>query len=662
MLSVHPTPPRLSTGGPALPTSVPARYHEPHPRGHAAATVSTERVFCWWDYLCFGLLTVVTWAALAWVLPPWVRHADWHHQPVLLGLLSALLGYHLACQQFRWFLLPLMRRPTPRPPRTGWSVAVATTFVPGAEPLEMLEDTVQALVAMAYPHDTWVLDEGDDAHVKALCTRLGARHFSRKPFAYYQTREGPFQARSKHGNYNAWLNAHGLADYDILVNFDPDHVPEPTFLDEVLGYFDDPRVGYVQAAQAYYNERASFIARGAAEETYAYYSSTQMASYALGLPIVTGCHTAHRVAALNEVGGFAAHDADDLLVTYHYRAAGWQGVYVPKVLARGLTPVDWAGYLAQQRRWARSVLDIKFKRYPRLAGRLSPAACLLGGLHGLYYLQGLTAGVGVGLLAYLLASGQAPQLFTDGTLWRWLGLYAVLQAVDGYRQRFFLDRRREWGFHWRASLLQWVKWPYVGLALLEVLLGRRHGYAITPKVRTARTSHPVARAHLPVVGLLGLAWLTGVGGGDTIPAALHLWTAAIVAGTLALVWTERWAFPAPYDPMLRACGPATGGMNRPMDSGARLAAQARTIALARQFPALRTAPGGSPWDPEALDASAASGMPGSGARWAAVFILTPWNPAEAWRAGRFDAFEAVAAWDRDHCQVFLTWAHDPWWP
>ena len=148
----------------------------------------------------------------------------------------------------------------------------------------MLEVTVQALVAMAYPHDTWVLDEGDDARVHALCTRLGARHFSRKSLPHYQTAEGRFQARSKHGNYNAWLAEHGFAHYDVIVNVDPDHVPAPTFLHEVLGYFADPKIGYVQVPQAYYNQEASFVARGAAEETYAYYSVTQMASYGAGLP------------------------------------------------------------------------------------------------------------------------------------------------------------------------------------------------------------------------------------------------------------------------------------------------------------------------------------------------------------------------------------------
>jgi cellulose synthase/poly-beta-1,6-N-acetylglucosamine synthase-like glycosyltransferase len=95
------------------------------------------------------------------------------------------------------------------------------------------------------------------------------------------------------------------------------------------------------------------------------------------------------MTALQQVGGFAPHDADDLLITVWYRAAGWQGVYVPTILARGLTPVDWTGYLTQQRRWARSVLDIKFRVYPDLAGRLPHREQVLACLHGLYYLRGL---------------------------------------------------------------------------------------------------------------------------------------------------------------------------------------------------------------------------------------------------------------------------------
>ena len=41
----------------------------------------------------------------------------------------------------------------------------------------MLEGTVKALIGLDYPHDTWVLDEGDDEKVKALCLKIGSQPF-----------------------------------------------------------------------------------------------------------------------------------------------------------------------------------------------------------------------------------------------------------------------------------------------------------------------------------------------------------------------------------------------------------------------------------------------------------------------------------------------------
>ena len=321
-----------------------------------------RRVFRWWDYPLFVLLTGANLAAFAYFLEyclrPETRANAWALTALAAPFLASAVLY-----EGRWLSLPLMRHPQQVPIGEGRRVGVATTFVPGLEPIEMLEETVAALVALDYPHDTWVLDEGDDGQVGDLCRRLGARHFSRKHLPQYQQPTGPYEARTKHGNYNAWLAEVGFERYDLIAAFDPDHIPERDFLARVVGYFDDPGIGYVQTAQVYYNQNASFIARGAAEETYAYYSSVQASSYALGYPIVTGCHNTHRATALREVGGFAAHEADDLLITLLYRAHGWRGVYVPERLAVGITPVDWTGYLNQQRRWARSVLDVKFRLY-----------------------------------------------------------------------------------------------------------------------------------------------------------------------------------------------------------------------------------------------------------------------------------------------------------
>ena len=519
---------------------------------HTSPTIRNQWLFRWWDYACFILLTALNLTALTWFMIFWCTAGEWRQYPVLLGLMTVLLVYHVSVFQYRWGMLLWMRRPQPRRARQGWTVGVATTFVPGVESLDMLEETVKALVALTYPHDTWVLDEGDDGQVKALCRRLGARHFSRHQRRDYQAATGRFQSGSKHGNYNAWLDACGFASYELIASFDPDHVPAPEFLEQVLGYFDDPTIGYVQAAQAYYNQEASFIARGAAEETYAYYSITQMANYALGLPIVTGCHNTHRVTALQQVGGFAPHDADDLLITLFYRAAGWKGVYLPTILARGLTPVDWAGYLTQQRRWARSVLDIKFRLYPTLAGRLPLRERLLGVLHGLYYVRGLTTGGLVGLLAGMLATGLVPPVVTSRLPVRLLVLYAVFHATGFYHQRFFIGGWAERGLHWRAGLLQLAKWPYVLVALAEVLLGHQHPYQTTRKVRPTARRWLVVRAHLPIALLLLLAWGIGWMRGPPLPVLLHVCAAGVVLASLALITTEWWSSPPPYDPQLRA--------------------------------------------------------------------------------------------------------------
>jgi cellulose synthase/poly-beta-1,6-N-acetylglucosamine synthase-like glycosyltransferase len=513
---------------------------------NADVQVETERVFLGWDYLVFALLTCLSLAAIVHFFSYLLFLDGWLTYPLTFSVVTLLVAAVLASAQLRWLMLPLMTRPRPMPASSRWKVGVATTFVPAAEPLEMLEETVQALVAMETPHDTWVLDEGDDPRVKAMCQRLGARHFSRKGVPEYQSESGAFQSRTKHGNYNAWLREIGFDRYEIVAAFDPDHVPERAFLTRVLGYFADRKIGYVQAAQAYYNQEASFIARGAAEETYAYYSSMQMASFALGYPILTGCHNTHRVSALRQVGGFAAHDADDLLLTQLYRAAGWQGVYVPEILARGLTPVDWRGYLMQQRRWARSVLDVKLRIYPRLAAKLPTKTRLISFLHGLNYLQeGLLPFAGLILLAVMLATGTTPALS------KLFGaelavLYGALLLCNFYRQRFYLSRREEWGLPWRAGVLQFAKWPYFVAALTEVILDKRVPYTITPKVKQVSRSMAYLWPQVFIALTLCVAWVVGSAAGHEMHVSVHVWTVVMVAGALVLVCTGLIDFPQPY--------------------------------------------------------------------------------------------------------------------
>jgi cellulose synthase (UDP-forming) len=534
-------------------------------RGRAAvpSRVINERVFGHRHIPLYAALSVLNLVVAGWAVAYWLGHATWSaHTPVYL-LLTASLLVAVAMFESRWFALPIMRRPRPMAASAGWRVGVATTFVPGAEEREMLERTVRALVAMEYPHDTWVLDEGDDPAVRAMCRRLGAHHFSRNGMPRYEHARGTFESRTKHGNYNAWLHAEGYANYDIISAFDPDHVPVRSFLTRVLGYFDDPSVGYVQAPQFYYNQNASFVARGAAEETYAYYSSIQMSSYAIGYPIVTGCHNTHRVAALSKVGGFAAHEADDLLITMHYRGAGWRGVYVPERLAAGLTPVDMAGYLTQQRRWARSVLDIKMRIFPKVGRALSLPERVFSLVHGLYYLHGLASALGTALVSFMLLTGSAPAVVSMGTAKRVIVLFVVFQLCDLFRQHFFLDPARERGIHWRAGLLRVAKWPHVLLALGDALSGPNRGYTITRKSRSTDKQYLAAPVHLLVAGIVACAWAAGAARGVPHNPALDVGAALIISLSLVVALSEFRRFPPPYDDDLAALALAGDRHSRP---------------------------------------------------------------------------------------------------
>ena len=488
------------------------------------------------------LATAALFAFLAFV--PWYNPAS---PSLALVVFIPFMLFHFGCWLVRWLAMWRMRRPQPMRPVDGLRVAVATTFVPVAESRAMLEQTLRALLALDYPHDTWVLDEGDDPQVAELCAALGARHWSRKNKPGRHEISGTYARNTKYGNYNAWLSAHGGANYDIVAAFDSDHIPEPRFLTRVLGYFRDPTVGFVQAPQVYYNQGASFIARGAAEETYGFYSVHEMASYGAGHPIIVGCHNTHRVTALKAVGGFSPYDADDLVLTLSYRAARWRGVYVPEILALGLTPVNWYDYLRQQVRWSKSVVEIKLRRLPGLVGRLTVTDRVLGIFHGVYYLRSLALGVAYVTVAGLLVAGERPFFVAPPALLGMASLALLGSVIGRFARRYYLDPEHEGGLHWRATLLQFAKWPYQWLAVWRAIRKGPTPYSITHKVARKQPRAWILWPHLVVAGVMALAMALGIRL-HGLSAGLGILSGAMIALPLGIAVTEWLRFPPPWEP------------------------------------------------------------------------------------------------------------------
>ena len=80
--------------------------------------------------------------------------------------------------------------------------------------------------------------------------------------------EAAVQAKTKAGNVNACLEAWRLLgmDYEYFVQYDIDHNPIPAYLDNVLGYFRDATVAWVQSPSVIKNHAASWTAWGALEQ------------------------------------------------------------------------------------------------------------------------------------------------------------------------------------------------------------------------------------------------------------------------------------------------------------------------------------------------------------------------------------------------------------
>jgi cellulose synthase (UDP-forming) len=267
--------------------------------------------------------------------------------------------------------------------------------------------------------------------------------------------------------------------------------------------------------------------------------------------MVIGCHNTHRITALRQIGGFAAHEADDMVMTLLYRAHGWRGVYVPQILARGITPVDWAGYLKQQRRWARSVLDFKIRVFLRYATRLPPLERILTYIHGIYYLRGPITALRILLLFIMLITDIVPEGVGTWFLHYMAALWFTVILCDFYRQRFFLDRTSEWGLHWRSGLVTFLKWPYFVLAFGDTMRGRYGSYTITAKTQSSAPALGFTVTHTVVFVLIASAWTVAFLHGSIEFLTLHIVAGFTAIASLVAVITALRRFPAPYEPEMR---------------------------------------------------------------------------------------------------------------
>jgi cellulose synthase (UDP-forming) len=466
---------------------------------HVAALSRRQRVV-FWALTALWLVVV----AKFWLW--WLRPA--HHGALVLFVLASVPMAYLTTglPSFYWFFVGRMRRPVHMAAKDGRRVALITLCVPSHETLDVIAGQLRALAAVRYPHDSWVLDEGADPAVEALAGEFGVRYFTRRGKPLWNQPGPPFQAKTKAGNVNAWLDFVELegVDYEVFVQLDIDHRPIPEYLDRTLGYFDDPEVAWVQAPSVASN-LDRWTARGLAEQDLVLQGPLQMGFYGHSrTPFIIGSHTTYRTAAVRAIGGFQPTRAEDHLDTVVLAAAGYTGVFVPEIIAEGDGPADLGTYLGQQFAWAYSMVQIFLQHTPRLVRHYSPAQAFQFLMAQSWYLLWSLSLAVLWVLPIVALLTGAPIAHVA------LSQFLVYHMALLLASTLMWWSSRHWfqphgiGLTWRGILLEVARWPIVLWAVVNVLLRIKRPYMITPKGVRADGPPPGHRLYGPQIALAAL--------------------------------------------------------------------------------------------------------------------------------------------------------------
>ncbi len=411
---------------------------------------------------------------------------DWWFQAghignlILFVILSAFFWYGVGRNILIWVNYLRIKKPDNVPvPTEGLSVAIFTTCAPG-EPLSMFENTLAALTNVTYPHNTYLLDGTQDPAYRALAEKHGA---------IWLDMTGVQGAKA--GKIN---NALQRTTEDFILVLDPDHIVFPNFLDQTLGFFQDEKIGFVQVSQGYYNQYRSFTAAGAAEQTYTFYGPTQMGMYGHGCAVAIGANCTFRRKALESIGGHAEGLAEDLLTSIRIHAAGWESVYNPVIVSRGLVPEDFGSFCKQQLKWSRGVFEVLFDELPKLFTRLSFWQKISYTAIGTYYFVGTTTFFFILVPLLYFFTGILParmnfaEFLVKGSL-----IVIIASFIYAYAQNFLCHPETERGFHWKGMVLKYSCWPVFFFGFMLAVLRRDIPYIPTAKKAVIGFFTPFAR-------------------------------------------------------------------------------------------------------------------------------------------------------------------------
>ncbi|MEM7440276.1 MAG: glycosyltransferase [Pseudomonadota bacterium] len=420
-----------------------------------------------------------------------------------------------------------------------------TTFDEGVEVVEpTIKDALDLAVPSAASLSIFVLDDGHQPGMPDLAKRYDVEYLARS------TNRG-FKA----GNLrNAIMQTRG----DFVVICDADTSLFPSFLENTLGYFRDPKVAWVQTPHWFYDipdvqpwSSGSLVPNGwlgalssrilslfAGKRGYGadpflsdptvFFDVIQRrrnrnsASFCCGagsihrreavlanalgrqakhvrqvFPKGTGQSGRHQLRAC-ELQPFAYHVSEDILTSIHLHREGWKSVYHPQVEARMLSPWSIKAWAMQRLKYAGGTYDIMINDNPIFGRGMSIWARLHYAATFWSYLSVLWLPILLFAPVLSLLTGLAPvEAYSAEFFWHLLPLLLVNELALHISCKGYDTHG---GRALAASAL-----PIQLRAIYQVLRGEKPTFPATPKVPGKRRELRYAKPALVSLSIMAAA-------------------------------------------------------------------------------------------------------------------------------------------------------------
>lgn len=240
-----------------------------------------------------------------------------------------------------------------------------TVQLPLFNEMYVVERLVKAVTEIDYPREKLeiqVLDDSTDETVKlaeATVARYAAQGF-----------DIHYIHRSDRTGFKAGALENGLkvAKGELLAIFDADFVPKPDCLRKLVDFFTDPLVGCAQMRWSHINGNYNLLTRLQTIMLDGHFVIEQTTrNRAGGFFNFNGTAGIWRRRAIEMSGGWQ-HDTltEDTDLSFRAQLMGWKFVYLLDEDAPAEIPVEINAFKAQQRRWAKGVMQVGLKLYPRI--------------------------------------------------------------------------------------------------------------------------------------------------------------------------------------------------------------------------------------------------------------------------------------------------------